>query len=145
MGEAYDSLSRKHRLFVDNLFKAYFNGKRAYLRTYPGVEDTTAEVNSCKLLSKTKINKAIDEKIKEGGLDKLLTEESLKKKALDLLEQGKESTKARILELLFKAQGLTKDTTIQPIAIFSNVEKELRKVPTQPIEQQEDRTQTKLT
>ncbi|KKN59787.1 hypothetical protein LCGC14_0538770 [marine sediment metagenome] len=59
------TLSAKHNEFINNLFLLKFNGTKAYAETYPDCSGKTAEVNSCKLLSNTKIKAEIERRTAE--------------------------------------------------------------------------------
>jgi competence protein ComGC len=62
----YKALSRKHRLFIDNLIACNFNCVDAYGKTYPKSKLISTKANSYKLLAKKEIKDALDALVSEG-------------------------------------------------------------------------------
>lgn len=58
-------LSAKHEAFCWEYIRTCGNGTQAYMRVYPGVKESTAQVNSSKLLSNAKIKARIEELLQE--------------------------------------------------------------------------------
>jgi phage terminase small subunit len=65
-----DLLNPKHKEFLLNYFELGMNGRKAYLKTYPGVKNESAEVNASKLLSSAKVKEARQEILDEQWASK---------------------------------------------------------------------------
>lgn len=69
---------RRHRIFIDEMV-SHGNRRIAYQTAYPGVKNSTARVNACKLLA----NPGIARQVQEGLAAKKQQEEELLKKIYD--------------------------------------------------------------
>jgi len=62
------ALNNKQLAFVEEYFNNGFNGTQAYLAVYKGVAESTATVNSSKLLSNANIKAEIEKRQQENKL-----------------------------------------------------------------------------
>lgn len=121
------SVEQRHRLFVDNLIKCKFNQTEAYRLTYPKSSKKSCEDNSSRLIGYDRVQKILEEKIAEIGIDDIITKELILQNLLSLAKTSKrEADRIRAWELLGKYRTLWQDkTSPQTIAIFNDIEREL--------------------
>lgn len=119
----YNTLSHKHKLFVDHFLK-YGNATKAYINA--GYEAKTANKNAHKLMVNEGIKRAIEEKKACLYVDLNITEEDLKRVWKEILNDPDAKTADRLTctQIVGKYLGLFKETP--QIAIFQALTKEDR-------------------
>jgi phage terminase small subunit len=123
----YENLNVKNRLFIDEYLRNNFNGTRAYITVY-GLEDYNSNAASAsRLLNDVNVQNAIAERLGVIRAYEQLSPESLYKMTMELYQTSKqENTKARLLELMYRAKGMLKDNVqVNNVAVFRQVETEL--------------------
>ena len=107
----YKELSRKHRLFVDNLIIHKFNIVKAYAETYPNSKDISSKANAYKCLARPDIQQALDSIVSEGFIMSRFTE----------LATGKnDDISIKALNNLAKIKGMLQDKP--PVAVQFNID-----------------------
>lgn len=102
----FEELSKRHQTFLSEYVQNGFNATKAYKDVYDPANDNVAAACSSRLLSKDKIQKALEERVQNITPEWVLSE---------IQSVGKEATrpsdKLRALELLGKYHALFKDTS----------------------------------
>lgn len=113
----------RYSRFIKEYIKNGFNGTQAYKTVYKSPkDDKTCQVEASRLLSIPMVHNILCDELK--GIDLGITEEWIKLEIKELLRNAKlEATKSRMLELLAKIGGITKETG-QNIAIFNTPDEE---------------------
>ena len=113
-------ITRRNRLFIQEYIKCK-NATEAIRRVYPNIK--CPSVYGAVLLRKDSIKAEIEAYFKQ--LD--ITEEQIIRSLTEIAKNGKiEANRIRCYELLARIKGLMKDAPIQSLAIFNQIEKELR-------------------
>ncbi len=115
---AYDKLSYRHKLFVDNYIKCFFNATKAYLQTYPNATYDSARVMSSNFLTNINILNAIDERVQVLNWWDNFNDKAWAEMGFEMFKKCRnEGVKARIWEILAKAKNIFQENNAQ-VAIF---------------------------
>lgn len=126
--KSWKRLSPRHRIFLENYFRCFFNGTRAYLRTYSDCSEESARREASRLLTRVDIQEAIEERLKCDTWFASLTQDDLIRLGFEVWLKADSKTRVRLLELFAKIKGLTKEQATQQVTIFQDVEKDLESV-----------------
>jgi len=113
---------RRYRRFVKEYINNGFNASDAYSKAYKIKKSPETAQCGHRLLININCVKILCEELRKMGVDDYIGKEYIVDKAIDLLTTAKqESTRARVLELLSKVGGLTKEQQ-STINVYSNLD-----------------------
>ena len=131
-----DYINLRYTAFVKEYIANGFNATRAYMDSYKIKDRHVASAASGRLLCNVRCIEILCDELAKTDIVNKLNAEFIYVEALKLFRSAKsEQTKARIIELLSKIKGLTKEQLTQNVAIFSDIEQALKqRKHTQPVE-----------
>lgn len=131
-----DYLKLRYTKFVREYIANGFNASDAYGKVYRCKDRDIAKVGGNRLLTNIYCVEILCDELAKTDIVNKLNAEFIYVEALKLFRSAKsEQTKARIIELLSKIKGLTKEQLTQNVAIFSDIEQALKqRKHTQPVE-----------
>jgi phage terminase small subunit len=103
------ALNNKQSAFIEEYFNNGFNGTKAYLSVYKGVNEDTARANASKLLANTNVKSAIERRQQENKLRYEIDRDEIVEITKRIMKENEKSMppfSLKAIEILNKMAGL---------------------------------------